>query len=86
MLTDRIDPEVIEAAGRAIGRMLDPPVGDLDPVIDQEDLEAAAEAAIRAADEKRGLRVEARGCSDLYDYPAYRYISDWRSVEGEVDA
>jgi hypothetical protein len=56
-----IAPGVVEVVGRAIARQLDPPVGDLDPSIPQEDLEAAAEAAIHAADRARGLRVEQRG-------------------------
>lgn len=45
---DAAQEALVERVGRAIERVLDPPVGDLEPSITQEEFERAACAAVRA--------------------------------------
>ena len=84
MSDERIAPEVVRVVGEAIARVrlqwFSPKDGDdffagLDA--------ALAEAAIRAADQARGLGVEHSDDMTLWkpDVLAYRYVSDWYPVE-----
>lgn len=87
--TFNIPENVREATGRAIARVLDPPVGDLDPSIPQRELETAADAAIQACLKEWGAREEFsgyetwRGGERKRVGDSRRLVFPWEPVEGD---
>jgi hypothetical protein len=84
---ERIDPQVIEAAAKAMYAALGTArqrSWEVLTIRQREPMLREAEAAIRAADRERGIEKESRPnglMSRGTDEPLERYISDWRPVE-----
>ncbi len=83
-----IAPEVIEAAAKAITDHRFP--GGSGTGIGGQHAREVAEAAIRAADEKRGLKEErmdrvdrSPGASHSHLIPEVRLVSDWVEVKDD---
>lgn len=88
MSADRIDPAVIEAAAKVIHNTRYGALWPWDGEMAGSQAERIycrhmAEAAIRAADEKRGLKVETEWKVNWSNeiFAEQRIVSDWRPVE-----
>jgi hypothetical protein len=74
-----MDPEVVDAALKAA----------LDYAPEENEGPGAMEAALLAADEKRGIRVETMEPdprSTTQFAPQWRYVSGWHSSDGQAQA